>query len=128
MKKTRFYYCPICGNIVEKVIDSGNDVVCCGRDMMELEPGVTDGKTEWHIPVYEVKDGIVHVKIGENPHPMEKDHYIEWVEIVTTDGIMRKYLGAGEEPKVCFALCKDERLCSVYAYCNKHKLWKAKAL
>ncbi len=128
MKKSRFYYCPICGNIIEKVADSGNNVVCCGKTMVELEAGVTDGKTEWHIPVYEIKDNVVHVKIGENPHPMEKEHYIEWVEIVTTMGIARKYLDPGETPEICFGLCGDEKLCSVYAYCNKHKLWKAKAV
>lgn len=124
MKKTRFYYCPICGNIVEKVMDSGNDLECCGRTMMELLPGITDGKTEWHVPCCEIKDNIVHVKIGEQPHPMTEEHHIVWVEIVTSCGMSRKYLKPDTPAEVCFALCENEKICCVYAYCNKHKLWK----
>lgn len=126
MNKVRFYYCPICGNIVEKVIDSGNDMECCGRTMLELVPGVTDGKHEWHVPVCEINGNVIHVKIGELPHPMDKDHYIEWIEIVTTQGISRKCLAPGNASKMCFALCEDEKVCSIYAYCNRHKLWKLK--
>lgn len=124
MSKPRFYYCPVCGNIVEKVSDSGNDIECCARTMIELQAGITDGKTEWHLPVCEVKGNIICVKIGENPHPMDDNHYIEWVEIVTNMGIARKYFEPGMRPEACFSLYGGEKLCAVYAYCNLHKLWK----
>lgn len=124
MKKARFYYCPICGNIVEKVHDSGNDIECCGRPMLELSAGITDGKTEWHVPFCEMKDGVLHVRVGEQEHPMTEEHHIEWVEIVTSMGVARKYFKPGCKPEACFLMHENEKLCAAYAYCNKHKLWK----
>lgn len=126
MKKNRFYYCQVCGNIIEKVCDSGNDLECCSRTMQGLQAGVTDGKTEWHVPQCVVNGNKVEVRIGEKPHPMEEDHYIEWVELVTNKGIYRKYLKPDDEPCVRFMICDEEEVCKVYAYCNKHKLWKSK--
>lgn len=126
MSKVRYYYCSVCGNVIEKVCDSGNDLVCCGRSMMELEAGVTDGKTEWHVPVCKINENMVEVSVGENPHPMDPDHYIQWIEIVTNKGSARKYLEPGDTPIVHFTLCDGEKVCTVYAYCNKHKLWKSK--
>ena len=119
-----FYYCEVCGNIIEKIHDSLNDPVCCARTMQEMQCGTTDGKTEWHIPVCEVHDNKAEIRIGENPHPMDKDHYIMWVEVITTKGVIRRYLKPGDKPVVHISLCDDEKICTVYAYCNRHKLWK----
>ena len=122
----KFYYCEICGNIVEKVHDSGNDLTCCNQTMKELIPGVTEGKVEYHIPVCEhVKKNVLEVRIGKEMHPMEDEHYIQWIEVITDKGEMRRRLHPGDEPVVRFHLCDDEKVCGVYAYCNKHKLWKA---
>ena len=49
------------------VNDSGNPVVCCGELMHEVIPGVIDASIEKHVPVYSVKDGIVHVDVGSIP-------------------------------------------------------------
>ena len=35
---TKFYICRTCGNIIEKINDSGVPVVCCGKPMEELVP------------------------------------------------------------------------------------------
>lgn len=125
MDDVKFYYCTVCGNIVEKVKDSGNDLECCSRTMEEMKAGTSDGKIEFHVPSYTVKDNIVEVSVGEKPHPMEKDHYIQWVELVTNKGMARKCLKPGDEPKVRFHLCDGEKVCGVFAYCNLHKLWRA---
>lgn len=121
----RFYLCEICGNVFEIIHDSGNQPVCCGTPMKEMMPGTTDGKTEWHVPVCKVTELKVVVHVGENPHPMEKDHYIEWIELVTDRGLVRKYLEPGDDPVANFKLCNDEKILEVYAYCNKHRLWKS---
>ena len=125
MSKTKFYYCSVCGNIIEKVHDSGNDLECCGRTMMELEAGTSDGKVEYHVPICSVDGNLVKVKIGAEPHPMTNDHFIQWVEITTDKGVARKYLEPSDTPEVHFTLCDGEKVCSIYAYCNKHKLFKA---
>ncbi len=128
MDKKCFYYCSVCGNVVEKIHDSGNDLTCCMRTMMELEPGTTDGKVEFHVPVCKTEeDGkTVKVTIGKEMHPATDEHHIEWIQIVTNKGIARQYIKKGEKPEACFHLCDGEEICEVYAYCNLHKLWKAK--
>lgn len=121
----KFFRCEHCGNIIEMVEDKGVPVVCCGQRMTELVAGTSDGAREKHVPVYEVKDNIVHVKVGEVAHPMIPEHYIEWIVLQTKNGVQRKELNPGDKPEACFALCDGDEVESVYAYCNLHGLWKA---
>lgn len=121
----KFFRCEHCGNIIEMVEDKGVPVVCCGQRMTELVAGTSDGAREKHVPVYEVKDNIVHVKVGEVAHPMIPEHYIEWIVLQTKNGVQRKELNPGDKPEACFALCDGDEVEAVYAYCNLHSLWKA---
>ena len=121
----KFFRCEHCGNIIEMVEDKGVPVVCCGQRMTELVAGTSDGAREKHVPVYEVKDNIVHVKVGEVAHPMIPEHYIEWIVLQTKNGVQRKELNPGDNPEACFALCDGDEVEAVYAYCNLHGLWKA---
>lgn len=120
----KIYVCEHCGNIVEVVKDSGVPVMCCGQKMTELIPGTTDAAVEKHVPVYEVKDGKVYVKVGEVEHPMVEAHYIEWISVQTNKGIQRKALSPEDKPEAVFAILEDETVEAVYAYCNLHGLWK----
>lgn len=118
---TKFYRCPICGNIIEIIGEKHADLVCCGKVMEKLIPGEVDASLEKHVPVYEVLDNEVVVTIGEALHPMEEDHYIEWIELVTENKVFRTYLKPNDEPKAIFPYEKNSM---VFAYCNKHGLWK----
>lgn len=120
----KFYRCEHCGNIIAMVKDAGVPVMCCGQKMTEIVPGTTEAATEKHIPVYEVKDGKVFVTVGEVEHPMLEAHYIEWISLQTDKGNQRKRLEPGQPPKAVFAICEDETVQAVYAYCNLHSLWK----
>lgn len=120
----KFFMCEHCGNIIAMVVDKGVPVMCCGQKMTQIIPGTTDAAVEKHVPVYEVKDGKVIVSVGEVIHPMLPEHYIEWVSLQTDKGNQRKLLKPGDEPKVTFAICEDETVEAVYAYCNLHGLWK----
>ncbi|MDO5548848.1 MAG: desulfoferrodoxin family protein [Eubacteriales bacterium] len=120
----KFYVCGHCGNIIAMVKNVGVPIMCCGQKMTEIIPGTTDAAVEKHVPSYEVKDGKVHVKVGEVAHPMAEEHFIEWVSLQTDKGNQRKQLTPGEAPEVCFAICEDETVEAVYAYCNLHGLWK----
>ncbi len=66
-----FFICNHCGNMIAFVNDSGIPVVCCGELMHEVIPGVIDASIEKHVPVYSVKDGIVH-GCRFNPSPYER--------------------------------------------------------
>ena len=122
--RQRFFICPHCGNIVAMVKDSGVPVVCCGEEMKELTPGTSDASVEKQVPVYAVEGDTVRVTVGSVPHPMQPEHFIEWVSLQTKAGNQRKALAPGQEPKVCFRLCEGDEVEAVYAYCNLHSLWK----
>ena len=121
----KFYICEHCGNIIAKVKDAGVPVMCCGQKMTEIVPGTTDAAVEKHVPSYVVEGNKVIVNVGEVEHPMIEEHFIEWVSLQTKQGNQRKVLNPGEAPKVCFAICEDDEVEAVYAYCNLHSLWKA---
>lgn len=124
MSQTVTYYrCQICGNIVQMINDSGRPLTCCSHEMSKLYPGISDGAKEKHIPVFRVEQHNVTVSIGSDPHPMDNDHFIEWIEISTNLGCKRHVLHPGDKPTTCFTLDDGETVQAVYAYCNKHGLW-----
>ena len=121
---TKFFLCTTCGNVVVKVVDSGVDPVCCGQDMKELVPGISDGAKEKHLPVAEHLDGCtVKVKIGSEPHPMTLQHHISFIYLETEHGGTLKYLDPTGPAEVLICECKDKPV-ALYAYCNIHGLWK----
>ena len=121
----KFYRCDICGKIVAIVKETAADTVCCGQPMRELVPGTSDGAAEKHVPVYEVEGNLVKVRVGSAEHPMLPGHRIEWVAIETEHGNQRRELQAGDRPEATFALVPNDKVKSVYEYCNLHGLWKA---
>ena len=121
----KFYRCSVCGQIVAIVKKKACPIMCCGKPMEEIVPNSVDAAQEKHVPVVEVKDNKVIVKIGSVAHPMLEEHFIEWVALKTKFGNQRKQLKPGDEPVVCFPLCEGDEVEEVYAYCNLHGLWKA---
>ena len=121
----KFFVCEHCGNVVEKVEDHGVPVMCCGKKMAELVPGVVEASHEKHIPVAKVEGNLVKVAVGLVEHPMAEEHSILWVYLETCCGVYRKYLEVGKPPVAHFALAEGEKPIAAYAYCNLHGLWKA---
>ena len=122
---SKYYICEKCGNLVEKIEDSGVPMVCCGQKMSHLEAGVVEASREKHIPVASVAGNLVRVVVGSVEHPMAEEHSILWVELKSDRGVQRKNLVVGEAPVVEFALVDGETPLEVYAYCNLHGLWKS---
>lgn len=124
---TLFYHCPVCGNIVMKVVDRGTDLVCCGKTMELMVPKTSDADmAEKHVPVTEF-DGCqkVDVKVGSVPHPMLPQHLIRFIMLQTESGIQLKYLRHEMPAAVSFSICKEDRPEAVFEYCNVHGLWKS---
>lgn len=96
-----------------------------GNAEKPLRENTADGKLEKHVPfIEEVAEGYL-VKVGEEmAHPMEEDHWIEFIELIV-DGnkVYRQYLTPSDKPE---ALFKVEKSDNVYAreYCNLHGLWR----
>jgi len=122
-KKIQVYKCNICGNIVEVLHVGGGELVCCGQPMELLEEKTTDVGREKHVPVIEKTEFGVKVKVGSVPHPMEQNHYIEWIEIIADGKTYRKFLKPGEKPEAEFEIKATE--IEARAYCNIHGLWKS---
>lgn len=125
MKNIKFYVCPICGNVIELINGDINHMMCCGKSMEELVANEVDASIEKHVPVYEVKDNNLIVKIGEVDHPMEDVHYIMWVAQVFDNKIVRVNLNPGDKPEVVFPYVDN---CTIFAYCNLHGLWKCEKM
>ena len=122
--KQKFYICKHCGNIIAMIRDNGVPVFCCGEKMQEITPGTTEASEEKHIPVYEVKNNVVHVMVGSTAHPMTPEHYIEWICLETERGIQYAHLEPEDKPGAKFALCEGDAVRAVYAFCNQHDLWR----
>lgn len=122
--KQKFLLCRHCGNIVAFIRDSGVPIWCCGEMMKELIPDSTEASGEKHIPVYKVENNKVHVSVGSIEHPMTKEHYIEWICLVTRQGIQYVHLKPDNKPRAEFSVCDGDEVQAVYAFCNQHDLWR----
>ena len=122
----KFFKCRHCGKIIAVVNERNVPTICCGEPMSEMVPNTSDGAFEKHIPVYEVKDNVVTVTVGEVKHPMMENHYIEWIAIETNFGNQRKILKPGEEPVAKFALLEGEKVIRVVEHSNLHGLYASK--
>ncbi len=112
--------CLKCGAIV-KVLKDCNcpcGIECCGEEMKAIVPNSFDAAIEKHVPVYEVKDGKIIARVN---HVMEEEHYIEWILIVYDEKEIWTYFKPGDEPVVSAEYVPGS---TIYAYCNKHSLWK----
>lgn len=87
------------------------------------EENTRDAAREKHVPVVEKAGGKVVVKVGSVAHPMTSEHWIELIEVVQGDTILRKFLSPADAPVAEFDCPGGE--VSARAYCNLHGLWKA---
>lgn len=119
----RFYYCGTCGNLLFATIASGITPYCCGDEMTLLKANEEEGNGEKHLPVVRcIGDRTVKVTVGMQLHPMSQEHGIRFVCVETNQGVIIRYLSPGEKPEVVIR-CNGKPK-AVYAYCNKHGLWR----
>lgn len=120
---SQVYKCGVCCNIIEVVHVGGGELVCHGQPMVLQVENSVDAAKEKHVPVIELTDRGVLVKIGSVPHPMIETHYIEWIELIADGKVDKKFLKPGDKPEAEFCL-KPKQL-TARAYCNLHGLWQA---
>ena len=124
-QRLQIYKCELCGNIVEMIHDGDGELVCCNQPMQLLDEKTADAATEKHVPVIEKTDTGFKVTVGSVPHPMEKDHYIEWIELIADGKACLEFLEPGNAPEANF--CVSASQVTAREHCNKHGLWKATA-
>lgn len=113
--------CKSCGAIV-KVIEDCNcpecGIKCCNEEMVKLIPNSVDAAIEKHVPTYEKVEDEIFVTVN---HVMEKEHFIEWIALVTENREDMITLYPEQNAEVRFKYIPGS---TIYAYCNKHGLWK----
>lgn len=126
MIQKKFYRCNICGNIFGTIHDSGVVPVCCLQPMVVLKANSTDAAQEKHVPEINRDGNNVTVKVGSILHPMEDDHYIQWIVVTNKKGFTERVeLSPNDIPEVTFYVEKSDGPVTVYEYCNLHGLWIA---
>jgi len=115
MLRTKFYVCPICGNIIHA---SGDAMIsCCGITLPPLEAEEPDDSHQpLLLPVEDEQFITVH-------HEMTKEHYLSFAAVVTSDRIqLVKFYPEGNAE----ARFKRRGRGLLYIYCNRHGLMKQK--
>ena len=115
MLRTRWYVCPLCGNVIHAAGDAL--VSCCGITLPALEPENTD---EGHAVTVEQVEDEHFVTVH---HPMTKDHYISFLAYVTCDRIQFVKLYPEGNPETRLQM---RGLGYLYYYCNRHGLFRYK--
>lgn len=83
MKNTKFYVCPVCGNVITAMADAA--VSCCGKKLKALEPQKAEPEDRLTVSF---SDNELFIT---SDHPMTKEHYISFVALLTGDSlILRK--------------------------------------
>ena len=115
MLRSKFYVCPVCGNILHS---TGNAVVsCCGITLPPLEAEEPDA--DHAITIENVEDEhFVTIR-----HPMTKAHFISFVAFVTSDRIqmVKLYPEGNAETRL-----QLRGMGKIYYFCNRHGLFGTK--
>lgn len=109
--RSRFYVCPVCGNVLYALGEGSYS--CCG---VALAPAEAEEPDEGHALVVESIEDEWYVTLD---HPMRKDHYISFIAYVTTDGVTIKKLYPEQEAAARFRRGQSG---VIVAYCNRHGL------
>jgi DNA-binding XRE family transcriptional regulator len=115
MARSRFYVCPVCGNVI---LSAGEALVsCCGVTLPPLEPENPDGD---HALRCEIVEDEYYVSLD---HPMSKEHYISFLAAASDMGVqlVKLYPEGGAEARF-----RIQRVAYLYAYCNRHGLFRLK--
>lgn len=113
MLRTRFYVCPLCGNVI---CTTGEMLVsCCGITLPALEPEEPEESHE--LTMEKVEDEVfltVH-------HPMTKAHFISFVAFVCSEGLRMVKLYPEGNAQTRMQLRGGGW---IYYYCNRHGLFR----
>ena len=115
MLRTKFYVCPVCGNIMHTVGDAV--ISCCGITLPPLEAEVPD---EDHKVNVEYIEDEYYITVN---HDMTRQHFISFAACITSDRVQLVKLYPEGNAETRFQR-RGRGL--IYIYCNKHGLMKIK--
>lgn len=117
MMRSRFYVCPVCGNVIHCM---GESVIHCHG--VQLTPAEEENADEKHpISIEQVEDEY-YVCID---HEMTKNHYISFAAAVSADRIQMVKLYPEGNAQARF---KMNGVRKIYFYCNRDGLFAVNPL
>ena len=127
----QIYQCHVCGNVVEIIQDGVGSLICCNQPMHLLPEKTEDEGLEKHVPIIEKTDKGAKVRVGSIIHPMERKHFIRWIELAVDGQKIRQYLSPDIKPEVEFEIQSElpknsKPVLKALSFCNRHGLWKNK--
>lgn len=112
MLKSRFYVCPVCGNVL---FARGEAMIsCCGVQLPALE---AEGPDERHCVQVEKTEDELFIS---SDHPMNKEHYLFFMAYMTYDRCEIRTLYPEGNAEARFFFRGSGRL---YYYCSHHGLF-----
>ena len=114
MLRSRFYVCPICGNVIHALGEGSYS--CCGVQLPPQDAEDAAWDTEHAFAVERVENDW-YLTLA---HPMAKDHYIAFAAYVTSDRVELAKLYPEQNMEVRFPMRGSGYL---YVYCNRHGLF-----
>ncbi len=125
-EKLQLYKCNVCGNIVEVINSGEGTLVCCSLPMELLEEKSNDSEfQEKHVPIVTMEGENKIIRVGSIEHPMEKEHYIVFIEAISPDKkyLKRKYLSPEDKPEMELKSACNYNNFKARELCNIHGLW-----
>lgn len=112
MLRSKFYICPVCGNIVHSV---GELAISCHG--VQLLPEIAEPSDEKHRILIERIEDEYYVQID---HDMTKNHYISFIAALSSDGmqIVKLYPEGKADARL-----KIRGVKRIYCFCNKDGLF-----
>lgn len=112
MLRTKFYVCPVCGNIIYSI---GEAVIQCHGIL--LSPCQEDKSNEEHMIFLEKVEDEYYIRID---HDMTKEHYISFIAALSTERIqmVKLYPEGNAEARV-----KINGVKKILFYCNREGLF-----
>ena len=112
MRKTQFYVCPVCGNIITAMADA--NITCCGKKLTALLLQKADETQCLGI------EKIENEYFVSSDHPMERQHYISFVALLSADGVIFRKLYPQWDLQCRLPFVRRARL---VWYCTQHGLF-----
>ena len=112
MRKTQFYVCPVCGNIITAMADA--NITCCGKKLTALPLQKADETQCLDI------EKIENEYFVSSDHPMERQHYISFVALLSADGVILRKLYPQWDLQCRLPFVRRARL---VWYCTQHGLF-----
>ena len=114
--------CEECGSIIQVFVEGEGDA--CDAHMIEIPEQTEGDKAPKHKPVVEIDGDKVTVKVGEVAHPMDDDHFIQFIVVSAGAEQYAKCFKPGDVAEATFTVNSTEDVVA-QAFCNLHGLWSS---